>query len=148
MGRGPHAAEEVDATLAGLVDRVTRRMRAANRPGRTITLRLRFDDFTRATRSRTLLRDTVQTQTILDAARGLMATAQPMIAERGLTLVGISVGQLENDRPLQLQLPFRGRDEGLDATIDDIRDRFGKAALTRAVLVDRNEGLSMPMLPD
>ena len=80
--------------------------------------------------------------------RRLLEGVWAMASERGLTLVGISVGQLENDRPLQLQLPFRGRDEGLDVTIDDIRDRFGKAALTCAVLVDRSEGLSMPMLPD
>ena len=70
------------------------------------------------------------------------------MADRGLTLVGLSIGQLDDDRPLQLMLPFKGRDEVLDAAIDDVRDRFGKAALTRAVLVDRDEGWSMPMLPD
>ena len=41
-------------SLVGLVDRVTRRMRAAGRVGRTVVLRLRFDDFSRATRSHTL----------------------------------------------------------------------------------------------
>ena len=54
LGRAPRSREEVDATLVALVDRVTRRMRAAGRVGRTVVLRLRFDDFTRATRSHTL----------------------------------------------------------------------------------------------
>ena len=143
-----HSAEEIDATLLAIVERVTGRMRAARRIGRSVHLRLRFDDLSRATRSHTLPNPTARTDVILAVVRRLLDGVWAMASERGLTLVGISVGQLENDRPLQLQLPFRGRDEGLDATIDDIRDRFGKAALTRAVLVDRNEGLSMPMLPD
>ncbi len=149
IGRGPHPPEEVDATLAGLVDRVTRRMRAANRPGRTVTLRLRFDDFSRATRSRTLLRETVQTQTILDAARGLMTTAQPLIAERGLTLVGISVGNLGKHGYVQMELPFDELDrDSLDSALDAIRDRYGSSSVTRGVLLGKDPGLVMPMLPD
>lgn len=149
MGRGPHAPAEIDATLAGLVDRVSRRMRAAGRPGRTITLRLRFDDFTRATRSRTLLRATVQTQTILDAARGLLGTAQPLIVERGLTLVGIAVGNLGRHDFVQPELPFDEHDlASLDAALDAIRDRYGAGSVTRGVLVGKDPGLVMPMLPD
>ncbi len=149
IGRGPHLAADVDATLAGLVDRVTRRMRAANRPGRTVTLRLRFDDFGRATRSRTLLRETVQTQTILDAARGLMASARPLIAERGLTLIGISVGNLSRHGYVQMELPFDEPDrESLDAALDAIRDRYGSTSVTRGVLLGKDPGLVMPMLPD
>ena len=53
---------EIDATLVGLVDRVTRRMRAARRVGRTVVLRLRFDDFSRATRSHTLPHATAETR--------------------------------------------------------------------------------------
>ena len=59
--------------------------------------RLRFDDFTRATRSHTLPRPTAQTHTILATARGLLAAATPMIEQRGLTLVGVAVANLEND---------------------------------------------------
>jgi DNA polymerase IV len=149
MGRGPHSPNEVDATLAGLVDRVTRRMRAANRPGRTVTLRLRFDDFSRATRSHTMLRATVQTQTILDAARRLMAGAQPLIVERGLTMVGISVGNLGRHGYVQLELPFDDIDRAsLDAALDSIRDRYGSSSVTRGILVGKDSGLVMPMLPD
>jgi DNA polymerase-4 len=149
IGRGPHSRANVDATLAGLVDRVARRMRAAGRPGRTVTLRLRFDDFTRATRSRTLLRATVQTQTILDAARGLLEAAEPLITVRGLTLVGISVGNLGRHDFIQPELPFDEHDlASLDAALDAIRDRYGSSSVTRGVLVGKDPGWVMPMLPD
>jgi len=149
IGWRPHTPEEIDATLAGLVDRVTRRMRAAGRPGRTVMLRLRFDDSTRATRSRTLLRATVQTQTILDTARGLLTSASPLIAGRGLTLVGISVGNLGRRDWIQPELPFDSYSDGeLDAALDSIRDKFGSSAVNRAVLINRDPGLTVPMLPD
>jgi DNA polymerase IV len=149
LGRGPHARAELDATLAGLVDRVTRRMRSAGRPGRTVLLRLRFGDFSRATRSHTLLRATVQTQTILDAARMLLDAAVPMITTKGITLVGISVGNLGAHDHEQLELPFDEHDRAsLDAALDSIRDRYGSSSVTRGVLVGKDPGLVMPMLPD
>ena len=141
--------EELDASLIGLVDRVTRRLRAARRVGRTVVLRLRFDDFSRATRSHTLDRPTAQTHTILATARGLLAAARPMIERRGITLVGVAVANLEDDRAVQLMLPFDPRNDGaLDMAVDEVRDRFGSTALTRAVLLGRDQGLSMPLLPD
>src|SRR5919197_2743307 len=144
LGRSHRSWEEIDVVLLGLVDRVTRRMRAAGRVGRTVVLRLRFDDFSRATRSFTLNRATAETQTVLDTSRGLLATAVPIIERQGLTLVGVAVANLENDLPAQLALPFDRRNRAaLDAAIDDIRNRFGLAAVTRAVLLGRDPGLSM-----
>jgi DNA polymerase IV len=149
LGRAPTSAEALDAAVIGLVDRVTRRMRAAGRVGRTVVLRLRFDDFSRATRSHTLARPTAQTHTVLATARGLLAAAMPMIERKGVTLVGVAVANLENDRAVQLMLPFdRRNDGGLDAAVDEVRARFGSEALTRAVLLGRGEGLTMPLLPD
>ena len=148
LGRSPRSPAELDAVLAGLVDRVTRRLRAAGRAGRTIVLRLRFDDFSRATRSRTLPRATANTQTVLDAARTLLAAALPMIDRRGVTLVGVAVSNLDDDA-VQPALPFdRSSGVDLDAAVDAVRDRFGSAALTRAVLLGRDPGLEMPLLPD
>ena len=112
-------------------------MRAAGRVGRTVVLRLRFDDFSRATRSHTLPRATAHTETILATARGLLAGAMPMIERQGLTLVGIAVANLENDRAVQLGLPFDRQSGGLDAALDEVRARFGPAAITRAVLLGR-----------
>ena len=124
-------------------------MRAAGRVGRTVVLRLRFRDFSRATRSHTLTHATAQTEAILAVARGLLATAQPLIEVRGLTLVGIAVTNLTDDGAVQLALSFdHRRVDELDAALDDIRNRFGSGAITRAVLVGREQGLAMPMLPD
>jgi DNA polymerase IV len=146
LGRSPRSFEEIDSILAGIVDRVTRRMRAADRAGRTVVLRLRFGDFTRATRSHTLPRATAQTRTILAAARGLLATALPMIERRGLTLIGIAVANLE-DGSAQLTLDGEGYD-ALDAALDEVRERYGSAAVVRAALLGRSRGFSPPLLPD
>jgi DNA polymerase-4 len=149
LGRRRRSPEEVDAVLLGLVDRVTRRMRAARRIGRTVVLRLRFDDFSRGTRSFTLSDPTAETQAIVDTARALLATATPMIQRRGLTLVGVSVANLENDCPAQLVLPFNHRAGiELDLAVDEIRSRFGLGSITRGVLLGRETGMSMPLLPD
>ena len=149
LGRSPRSAAEIDATVVALVDRVTRRMRAAGRVGRTVVLRLRFGDFSRATRSHTLPHATAQTETILAAARGLLAAATPLIERRGLTLVGVTVANLDNDDVVQLVLPIDRHDGSeLDAALDAVRSRFGTAAITRAVLLGRDPGLTMPLLPD
>jgi DNA polymerase-4 len=147
--RTPRTWDAVDIVLVGLVDRVTRRLRASRRVGRTVVLRLRFDDFSRATRSHTLPRSTSHTQTILTTLRWLLAGAMPLIERRGLTLVGIAVANLEDDGAVQLALPFdRHSGIALDAALDEVRERFGSAAVTRAVLVGRELRPSMPMLPD
>jgi len=148
LGRSPRTKADLEAYLAGLVDRVTRRMRAANRVGRTVVLRLRFDDFSRATRSHTMPRSTSHTQTILRAVKGLLDTAMPMIEREGITLVGISVSNLDNDDAVQLALPFDRYSDALDAALDDLRERFGTAAVTRATQVGRDPGLTVPLLPD
>jgi DNA polymerase-4 len=147
LGRSPTSLAEVDASLAGLVDRVARRMRVAGRTGRTVVLRLRFDDFSRATRSHTLAYPTASTRTILEAARGLLALASPLIERRGITLVGVAVGNLGEGRSFQPMLPFEQDTDSLDAALDEVRLRFGSAAVTRAVLLGR-ERQAMPLLPD
>ena len=111
-------------------------------------LRLRFDDFTRATRSHTLPHATQQTEPILATARALLATAMPMIERQGLTLLGIALTNLEDAAAVQLVLRLRAPATRLDAALDSVRDRFGTAAITRAVLLGRDQGLAVPLLPD
>jgi DNA polymerase-4 len=147
LGRRARAPHELDAILVGLVDRLSGRLRAAHRVCRTVTLRLRFDDFMRATRSHTLPEPTDQTQAVLATARALLATAMPLIQARGLTLLGITFGNLSQQDPAQLELAF-DRQSALDAALDHVRDRFGSAAITRAVLLGRDQGVTMPLLPD
>lgn len=138
---------ELDAVLVGIVDRIARRLRTARRVCRTVVLRLRFDDFTRATRSHTLPHATQQTEPILAVARGLLAAAMPTIARQGLTLLGISLTNLEEAADVQLVFAFERR-RAIDEALDSVRDRYGTTAITRAVLLGRDQGPSVPLLPD
>jgi DNA polymerase-4 len=150
MGRrGPKTPEALDATLVALVDRIGPRLRAARRVCRTVILRLRFDDWSRATRSQTLPQATAESRAILAAARELLAGAMPTIRLEGVTLIGLSLTNLEDADAVQLALPLHvTRAVAVDAAMDSVRDRFGKAAITRAVLVGRDPGVVMPLLPD
>ncbi|SOX56667.1 DNA polymerase IV [Mycobacterium ahvazicum] len=150
LGRAgnPMSPNEVDAVVVNLIDRITARMRAAGRTGRTVVLRLRFDDFTRATRSHTMPGATASTQPILAVARGLVASAAPAIAQRGLTLVGFAVSGIDRSGAQQLMLPLYENSLAVDAAVDQVRERFGKSALTRGVLIGRDAGIEMPLLPD
>lgn len=151
MGRGPKSFDTIEALLLGIVDRVTRRMRNADRVGRTVTVRFRYDDFTRATRARTLPHPTAATEPIAAVARAILRSERECIERQGLTLIGLSVGNLRDaaDGVEQLVLPFGRKDtSGLDAAVDDLRTRFGHKALTRASLLGRRHGFEVPKLPD
>jgi DNA polymerase-4 len=148
LGRRPTPPSMVDSSVIAIVDRVARRLRAGRRRCRTVVLHLRFDDFTRATRSHTMPRLTDQSPELLATARRLLADAAPLIESRGITLVGISLTNLEDVDRMQLTLTEDWRPDALDAAVDAVRDRYGSAAITRAVLVGRDEGISMPLLPD
>jgi DNA polymerase-4 len=145
--RTPRTWRALDEALLGLVDRLTRRLRAAHRVARTVTLRLRFDDFTRATRSHTLIEATAETRGLLAVARGLLAAAMPTIERKGITLIGISLGNLADADAVQLALPLDRR-RAIDATVDRVRDEFGSTAITRGSLLGKDPGLTVPLLPD
>jgi DNA polymerase-4 len=73
----------------------------------------------------------------------------PTIQAQGITLVGVALSNLSDDHAIQLALPFDRRSQSaLDAAVDDVRERFGSAAITRAVLLGRDQGLQVPLLPD
>jgi DNA polymerase IV len=147
LGSRPRPPDEVVAVLTALVDRVTRRLRTAKRVCRTVVLRMRFSDYSRATRSHTLPEPTATTTAILAVACTLLRVSWSEVERRGLTLIGIALTNLSDEDGLQLTLPFeRGRQ--LDATLDSIRERFGSAAITRGVLVGRDPGPWVPLLPD
>lgn len=149
LGRAPKSAADIDAALTGLVERVCRRMRRADRRGRTVVLRLRFADFTRATRSHTLAAPTARTALVLATARQLLRAAMPRIDRDGLTLIGVAVAGLSDEATAQLELPFDtafGVD--VDPVVDDVRERFGAEAITRGALLGRSPGIAMPTLPD
>jgi DNA polymerase IV len=149
LGRRRRSPAELDAVLVGLIERVTPRLRRGRRICRTVVIRMRFDDFSRATRSHTLAEATAQTPVILAAARDLLAGALPLIERQGLTLLGIALSNLEDAGAVQLALPFDPQHAAaIDVAVDDVRERFGSEAITRAVLLGRDAGISMPVLPD
>ncbi len=148
-GRAPWSLDDVDDDVIALVDRITRRMRSAGRVGRTVVLRLRFDDYSRATRSSTLQDATADTATILATARELLVAALPTIERRGLTLVGVAVSNLADADAVQLVLPLGRRNRtALDAAVDEVRERFGSDAITRATLLGRRHRVAVPLLAD
>ncbi len=150
-GLRTHRAEDVDAILVAIVDRVARRMREAERIGRTVVVRMRFADYTRATRSHTLPEPTARTETLLGVARSLLRSAWPVVTGRGgLTMVGLSVADLSDDDVVQMALPLIGATDpvALDLARDAVARKFGTRALTRGVLVGRHTGYEMPKLPD
>jgi DNA polymerase-4 len=149
LGNRPRSPEELDLILTQIVDRLTRRLREKDRVCRTIVLRLRYGDFGKATRSRTLRSATDRTAVLLMVARGLLAAAQPGITERGITLIGISLSQLARADSIPPELPIDW-DQGvrLDTVLDAVRDRFGAASVSRATQLGRDPGWSTPLLPE
>ena len=153
IGRGPHTPADLDRVLVGVVDRVTRRMRAAERPGSTVIVRLRYGDFTRSTASHTLSRPTLSTDLVLDVARRLLQSRMDVIRAKGCTLVGLSVSGLD-DNPAQLVLPYTASSARalgnweLDEAVDAVRAKFGTSAVRRAVQVGHSDRPAMPILPD
>jgi len=147
---GSRSPEELDSLVAALVDRICRRLRKAEKACGSVTVGFRFDDFSRATRSHTFGGATDRTETILGAVRELVNGVRPTIAGKGLTLIGVSLGSLEADDTVQMELPFEGGGESaaLDAAVDEVRERFGAGAIKRASLVDRDGGVTVPLLPD
>ena len=146
---GSRSDEELDSLAASLVDRTARRLRKAGRVCRTVVVGLRYGDFSRASRSHTLPGPTGRTDAILAAVRDLLTALRPAIEERGLTLLSISLANLDVDDAVQMELPFERDDaSALDAALDELRERFGADAVTRASLIDRDAGVSVPLLPD
>ncbi|MFI5613848.1 DNA polymerase IV [Amycolatopsis sp. NPDC051903] len=149
LGRRRRSMAELDELLVSIVDRLARRLRGASRLARTVVLRMRFADFTRATRSRTLAEATDHTETLLAAARKLLLESQSLVYDRGLTLLGVSFSNLTPHGSVQLVLPFAVEDGvAVDSAVDGIRDRFGSSAITRAALLGHDPGMSVPLLPD
>ncbi len=148
LGRGPKSRDELDRVLLGLVQRVTERLRAGHRVGRTFTLRLRVDDMSRQTRSRTLAQATDRTDEFLAVGRELLAERWPHLRTSGCTLLGIAVSDLSSADAVQLSLAFDGHDHRrLDHVVDDVHARFGDTAVVRASLLGRSTR-TVPMLPD
>jgi DNA polymerase IV len=149
LGIRPRSPDELDLILTQIIDRLARRLRERDRVCRTVVLRLRFGDFAKATRSRTVRFPTDRTGVLLTVARGLLAAAQSEIAERGITLIGVSLSQLGRAVDVQPELPIDWDDGArLDTVLDAVRDRYGATSVSRAAQLGRDPGWSTPVLPE
>jgi DNA polymerase-4 len=149
LGSKPRSLEELDVILTQLVDRLARRLRDGDRVCRTVVLRLRFGDFAKATRSRSVGAATDRTAVLLAVAQGLLAAAAIEIEQRGITLIGISLSNLRSVDGLQPELPIDWSEgASLDTVLDAVRDRFGATSLARAAQLGRDPGWSTPVLPE
>ena len=146
----PHAAASSTPSLVGLVDRVTRR-HADGRPRRAHRRRCACASTTsRAPPARTRCRARRPTpRRSSPRLAGCSRRPLPLIEARGCTLVGVAVANLDDARrPARCCRFDRTSRSALDAALDEVRERFGLGALTRAVLLGRDQGLTVPLLPD
>ena len=149
LGQRSRSFADLEAILLELVDRVSRRLRDGHRVGRTVTLRFRFGDFTRDTRSHTLSEATGSTAAFLDTSRRILVARRDEIERRRLTLLGLTIGNLSPDDAVQQSLPFDDRSSPqLDVALDSVRHKFGSSSIGRATLLGRESGLTVPLLPD
>jgi DNA polymerase-4 len=143
LGKKPAEPRVFQPTLRHLADRVASRLRAKSRPGRTVTVRVRFADLRSVTRSLTLDAPISATAILAEIAeelvRGVLADHAH---EKTISLLAISVSHLETHSGLQLELPLGLDDERrrpgtrtgkarwvADRAVDAIRDRFGWEAV-------------------
>lgn len=149
LGNRARSPDELDLFLTQIVDRLARRLRDRDRVCRTVVLRLRFGDYAKVTRSRSLRSPTDRSAVLLSVARLLLAAALPDIAARGITLIGVSLSQLATADSVPPELPIDWDDgERLDSVLDAVRDRFGAASVARAAQLGRDPGWSSPVLPE
>ena len=143
------------AASAGLAQYDPRSASVANDEIHTVTISMRFGDFSRSTRAHSLPFPTDSTESILAAVRDLIDQSRPRIEEKELTLIGVSLGNLARADTVQMELPIGeqeergGRDQAaLDQAVDVVRSRFGDGVIKRASMIDADQGVPVPTLPD
>jgi len=143
IGRKPATDRVIRPTLLHLADRIATRLRAKARPGRTVTVRVRFADLSSVTRSVTLDAPISATVILAELAEELVRAAlSDHPNEKIISLLAISVSHLEENWDLELELPLGLGDEArrpgsrlgmarfaADCAVDKIRDRFGWEAI-------------------
>jgi DNA polymerase-4 len=149
LGNRPRTVDELALIVTQIMDGLAKRLRERETCCSTVVVRVRYGDYTTATRSRTLGNPTDRTEVLLGIAHTLLTSVAPQISERGVTLIGVSLGSLVRAGEVQPELPLDWHDgKRIDSALDAVRDRFGPNAITRAALIGRAPGLSVPRLPE
>ena len=163
--RNDRSLDEIQAIVLGLVDRVAQRLRAKDWVARTVTVRFRFADMTRATRSHTLATPAATTAALHEVADQLTVDllgtraeedGRTELSRRGLTLIGVAFSGLGPSDAVQLTLPGTADEplatqadrQDLDSAVDAVRERFGHDLVKPAALLGQGPALEMPRLPD
>jgi DNA polymerase-4 len=147
ISKQPRTRAELQAILDSLVDRVTPRLRRAGRSSRTVVLSIRFGDFSRITRSRTLPAPSTSSEEFRAALRSLLGPEMDQIHELGITLIGIALANLDDGAQLELAFDGPGGTE-IDATVDAVKERFGKDSIQRGAMVGKDKGFAAPQVED
>lgn len=125
--------EVLRAWLLELTELVGQRLRAHDLRGRTVQIKVRFADFRTITRAITLTEPTNSTQPLWEAAAGLLEKGLPGRCP-SIRLLGMGVSHFDNARSVQRTLfeePDDQKNRQLDAAADQIREKYGAAALNR-----------------
>ena len=133
--RDHHDRATLSREAVRMADAVASRLRAAGLTGRTISIKVRFHDFRTITRSQTLPSPTATGPAIAAVARELLELIDPA---PGVRLFGVTASNLVEATGQQLTLDDAlapgGWSEATTA-VDEIRRRFGEAAVGPAALV-------------
>jgi DNA polymerase IV len=171
LGPRRRSSQDLRDIVLAIADRVTARLRKAERLGRTVIVTIRFGDMQKITRSRTLIEPTDDTSVIATVAEALLtgvldapdpdsagldahgSTGPPrtVLDARGVTLVGVRLSGLCRPDAVQLGLPFdatgRGAWRAVDDGVDRIRARFGRDAVARAATLHTGPHHEVPGRP-
>ena len=154
-----HDPGQLRLEVARMADAVSSRLRASGLAGRTVTVKLRYGDFSTITRSHSLHRPVASSAELVKIAAALLLGAE---VHPGVRLLGVSVSSLEaradgTGEQLSLWDPARPADgqvhgasaarSDLDAVVDAIRERYGVASVGPAALVGVS-GLRVKQLGD
>lgn len=104
LPRDLHALEEIESVIGGIAESVSDAMREGRHKGRTVTLKIRYDDFTTISRSATIATPFRDENELFMHARSLLRKTE--VGLRKVRLVGISISNIECGMERQLLLPF------------------------------------------
>ncbi|MEM9410339.1 MAG: DNA polymerase IV [Planctomycetota bacterium] len=137
--------ETLKAWTLELSDQVARRLRRYEILGRTVNLKVRFNDFRTITRSNTLSGPTCSSKELSETAANLLVTtlapSNRLQLEQGVRLLGVGVSNLKRPHDRQQMLLFDQQEnekmDRFDQASDQIKDKFGAHAIRRASSVER-----------
>jgi DNA polymerase IV len=138
FARDIDSPEEILREFLRMTEKSTARLRERNLFAKTISIKIKFADFTSITRSKTLPLGIDGTQEVYEIVKKLYLALRNEGAR--IRLVGVSLGNLQDDSPVQLE--FGAREKGwrdADTAIDKAKARFGRESVRPGRLIEPEE---------